>query len=153
MWAEAITETNIAQWSTPPTHLLIFGDLYLWYSSTAKPFPPSTAYIWMNKESLRSSNSDTHVIYPSSLILSRGRYIYGLLMSWGTISSYISFEQRWTGSTQLMIIRPLLIQGPAEIPWRFSNTAVSGTVGVGNLSLSALLARLKAFQLPWSAGL
>jgi len=24
---------------------------------------------------------------------------------------------------------------------------------VGNLSLSALLARLKAFQLPWSAGL
>ena len=28
---------------------------------------------------------------------------------------------------------------------------MSGTVGVGNLSLSALLARLKAFQLPWSA--
>jgi hypothetical protein len=35
---------------------------------------------------------------------------------------------------------------------RFGNTAVSGTVGVGNLSLSALLARLEAFQLPWSAG-
>ena len=32
-------------------------------------------------------------------------------------------------------------------------TVVSGTVGVGNLSLSALLARLKAFQQPWSAGL
>jgi hypothetical protein len=30
---------------------------------------------------------------------------------------------------------------------------VSGTVGVGNLSLSALLARLKAFQLPCSTGL
>jgi hypothetical protein len=29
---------------------------------------------------------------------------------------------------------------------------VSGTIGVGKLSLSALLARLKAFQLPWSAG-
>jgi len=37
--------------------------------------------------------------------------------------------------------------------WRFGNTAVSGTAGVGNLSLSALLARLKAFQLPWSASL
>ena len=36
---------------------------------------------------------------------------------------------------------------------QFGNTAVSGTVGVGNLSLSALLARLKAFQLPRSAGL
>jgi len=32
-------------------------------------------------------------------------------------------------------------------------TVVSGTVGVGNLSLRALLARLKAFQLPRSAGL
>jgi len=30
---------------------------------------------------------------------------------------------------------------------------VSGTVGVGNLSFSALLAILKVFQLPWSAGL
>ena len=30
---------------------------------------------------------------------------------------------------------------------------MSGIVGVGNLSMSALLARLKAFQLPWSAGL
>jgi hypothetical protein len=37
--------------------------------------------------------------------------------------------------------------------WRFDNTVVSGTIGVGNLSFSALLARLKAFQLPWSAGL
>jgi len=37
--------------------------------------------------------------------------------------------------------------------WRFCNTAVSRIVGVRNLSLSALLARLKAFQLPWSAGL
>ena len=36
---------------------------------------------------------------------------------------------------------------------RFGNTVVSGIFGVGNLSLSALLARLKAFQLPWSAGL
>jgi len=30
---------------------------------------------------------------------------------------------------------------------------VSGIVGVGNLSLKALLTRLKAVQLPWSAGL
>jgi hypothetical protein len=30
---------------------------------------------------------------------------------------------------------------------------VNGTVGVGNLSMSALLSRLKAFQLPWSTGL
>jgi hypothetical protein len=44
----------------------------------------------------------------------------------------------------------IIIQGPAETPEDF---AVSGIVGVGNLSLSALLARLKAFQLPWSAGL
>jgi len=46
----------------------------------------------------------------------------------------------------------LEIQGPAEIPHDLV-IAVSGTLGVGNLSLSALLARLKAFQLPWSAGL
>jgi len=38
-------------------------------------------------------------------------------------------------------------------PWRFGNTAVSGTTGMGNSSLSALLARLEAFHLPWSAGL
>jgi len=44
------------------------------------------------------------------------------------------------------------IQGPVEIPDDLV-TAVSGTVGGGNLSLGALLARLKAFQLPWSAGL
>jgi hypothetical protein len=30
---------------------------------------------------------------------------------------------------------------------------VSGTVGVENLFFSALLAKLKAFDLPWSAGL
>ena len=45
-----------------------------------------------------------------------------------------------------------VVQGPAEIPDNLV-TAVSGTVGVGNLSLIALLARLKPFQLPWSAGL
>ena len=36
---------------------------------------------------------------------------------------------------------------------RFCKTVVSGTVGMGNLSLSALLVIIKAFQLPWSAGL
>jgi hypothetical protein len=35
----------------------------------------------------------------------------------------------------------------------FGKTVVSGTVGMGNLYLSALLARLKAFHLPWSTGL
>ena len=44
------------------------------------------------------------------------------------------------------------IQIPEEISYDLA-TAVSGTVGVGKLSLSALLTRLKAFQLPWSAGL
>ena len=43
--------------------------------------------------------------------------------------------------------------GSGRNTWRFCKTVVNGTVGVGNLSLSALLARLKAFQLPWSAGL
>jgi len=43
--------------------------------------------------------------------------------------------------------------GSGRNTWRFCNTADCGIVGVGNLSLSALLARLKAFQLPWSAGL
>jgi hypothetical protein len=47
----------------------------------------------------------------------------------------------------------ILTQGPAEIPDDFKKKVVSGTFGVGNLSLSALVARLKAFQLPWSAGL
>ena len=43
--------------------------------------------------------------------------------------------------------------GSGRNTWRFCNTAVSGIVGMGNLSLSALLARLKAFQLPWNNGL
>jgi len=47
----------------------------------------------------------------------------------------------------------LLHTGSGRNTGRFFKTAVSGTVVVGNLSLSALLARLKAFQLPWSAGL
>jgi hypothetical protein len=42
------------------------------------------------------------------------------------------------------------VQGQAE---RFGKTVLSGTVGMGNFSLSALLAGLKAFQLLWSAGL
>ena len=41
-----------------------------------------------------------------------------------------------------------LVQGPAEIPDDFAKTVVSGTVDVGILFLSALLARLQAFQLP-----
>jgi hypothetical protein len=45
------------------------------------------------------------------------------------------------------------IQGPAEIPDDLAKKVVSGTVGVENLSLRALIARLKAFQFPWSAGL
>jgi len=43
--------------------------------------------------------------------------------------------------------------GSGRNTWRFCKTVVSGAVDVGNLSLSALVARLKAFQLPWSAGL
>jgi len=43
--------------------------------------------------------------------------------------------------------------GSGRNTWRFCKTVVSGTVGVRNLSLSAFLARLKAFQLPWSADL
>jgi hypothetical protein len=47
-----------------------------------------------------------------------------------------------------------VIQGPAEMPDDLvTRLVVSGTVGVRNLSLSALQARLKAFQMPWSAGL
>jgi len=46
-----------------------------------------------------------------------------------------------------------LYTGSGRNTWRFCKTVLSGTVGVGNLSLSALLARLKAFQLPWSDGL
>jgi hypothetical protein len=43
--------------------------------------------------------------------------------------------------------------GSIRNTWRFGSTALSEIIGVGNLSLSALLARLKAFQLPWSASL
>jgi hypothetical protein len=43
--------------------------------------------------------------------------------------------------------------GSGRNTWRFCKTDVNGTVGVGNLSLSALLVRLKVFQVPWSAGL
>jgi hypothetical protein len=47
----------------------------------------------------------------------------------------------------------LISTGSGRNTWWFGNTTVSGIVGVGNLSLSVLLARLKEFQLPWSAGL
>ena len=57
-------------------------------------------------------------------------------------------EQEWS-----MDVFPQWNTGSGRNTWRFGNTAVSGIVGVGNLSLSVLLARLKAFQLPWSAGL
>jgi hypothetical protein len=43
--------------------------------------------------------------------------------------------------------------GSGRKPWLFCKTVVSGTVGVGNLSLSTLLVKLKAFQLPWSTSL
>ena len=56
-----------------------------------------------------------------------------------------------------LLIKKILLRkintGSGRNTWRFGNAAVSGTVGVGNLSLRALLAKLKAFQLPWSAGL
>jgi len=48
---------------------------------------------------------------------------------------------------------PTVNTGSGRNTWWIGNTAVSGIVGVGNLSLSALLARLKAFQFQWSAGL
>jgi len=51
------------------------------------------------------------------------------------------------------LLNSLSCIGSSRNTRQFGNIAVSGTVGVGNLSLSALLARLKAFQLPWSAGL
>jgi len=46
-----------------------------------------------------------------------------------------------------------IIQGLAEIPDDFATQLLSGIIGMANLSLSALLARIKAFQLPWSNGL
>jgi len=46
-----------------------------------------------------------------------------------------------------------VIQGPAEIPDDFAKQLLVELLALGNLSLSALLARLEAFQLPWSAGL
>jgi len=45
-----------------------------------------------------------------------------------------------------------IIQGPAEIPDDLVTQLWVESL-VGNLSLSSLLARLKALQLPWSAGL
>ena len=43
--------------------------------------------------------------------------------------------------------------GSGRNTWQFVNTVVNGIFGVGNLSLSGVLARFKAFQWPWSAGL
>jgi hypothetical protein len=58
------------------------------------------------------------------------------------IHSFNNLSAKWTNYTV-----------SSTNTWRFGNTAVSGTVGMGNLSLSILLARIKAFQLSWSAGL
>jgi len=43
-------------------------------------------------------------------------------------------------------MKGLRCTGSGRNTWRFGNTAVSGTVGVGNLSLSALLAKLKSIS-------
>jgi len=66
-------------------------------------------------------------------------YIYIYIIVVFQTQQYVLYQNENTGS--------------CRNTWRFGNTAVSGTVGVGNLSLSALPARLKAFQLPWSPGL
>jgi hypothetical protein len=53
----------------------------------------------------------------------------------------------------MVLSQNMIIQDLAEIPDDFAKTVVNGTIGVGNLSLSTLLVRLKAFELPWNAGL
>jgi len=59
----------------------------------------------------------------------------------------------WFVVVLLADIDSTLYTGSGRNTWRFCKTFVCGTVGVRNLSLSALVAILKAFQLPWSAGL
>jgi hypothetical protein len=56
------------------------------------------------------------------------------------------------GARQILHISRITVNyiGSGRNTLRFCKTVVSGTVGLGNLSLSVLLARLKAFQLPWS---
>jgi len=65
------------------------------------------------------------------------------------------YHQQFHGTNSDGAAAYTLIQntGSGRNTWRFGNTAVSGIFGVGNFSLSALLARLKAFQLPWIADL
>jgi hypothetical protein len=55
--------------------------------------------------------------------------------------------------SQSLLVVHTYIQGPAEIPDDFATQLTVESLGVGNMSLSALLVRRKAFQLPWSAGL
>jgi hypothetical protein len=81
---------------------------------------------------------------------------YSLLLA---TSSRISCLQFYLFSTEvqgwiLMCGRTVVFYytGSGRNTWRFGNTVVSGIVGVGNFSLRALLAKLKEFQLPWSAG-
>ena len=62
------------------------------------------------------------------------------------------------GQQQMMLTRALILLYKSLYRVRqkyltILQTVMSGTVGVGNLSLSALLARLKAFQLSLSGGL
>jgi len=84
--------------------------------------------------------------------------------SWDRASWYISvvkptrfkiFRVYWISlnETGLFTWNSILFYRVRQKYWRFCKTVLSGTVGVGNLSLSALLARLKALQLPWSTGL
>ena len=59
-------------------------------------------------------------------------------------SSQHSSDRRLSG-LQTSLEEPQHVHiGSSRNTWRFGNTAVSGTVSMGNLSLSALLARLKA---------
>jgi len=73
-----------------------------------------------------------------------------------TINWIINFKQNSIVTSErvkTVLTGAIYLYRAGRNTWRFGNTAVNGTFGVGNLSLSALLARLKAFQLPWSAGL
>jgi hypothetical protein len=75
---------------------------------------------------------------------------------WDTFSSkYFNFHLSVSFHHSFTLIHSFITNttGSSRNTWWFDNTDVSGTIGVGNLSLSALLARLKALQLPWSTGL
>jgi len=129
--------------------------------STVKLFQKTRRLVSLRNEVRPTANADT-VKRHGNCSLATEHVNHNVIMQYACPANYVMTDSStWRPLTEAALAISCFRLGTdtalyirsGRNTWRFGNTAVSGTVGVGNLSFSALLARLKAFQLPWSAGL